>query len=297
MRPLLFLLALGPWTLHAQMVYVEAGTDDPATLRFAPVFIARNKVRSVSGQAHVKRDNEPMRPRHERVHYRFDPQGALTYGNNSGGRPGTGLDTASVAYRYDTGGHLVERLRNDLNGHYLLRNEVDAEGRPLRETYLRVENLGPDRYQLVPGATTIISDETFTYATVNDTAWRKTFVNDRGLPYREQTFSKDRLGYLRAIRDHYLITGRRGIITFDHDERGRLRTRTERPDLGSTRITEHQWTYDAAGNPLTCDVSLDGKPKKHTEYLYEESTMFLKATLTREQDTGLIHVMKYSVER
>lgn len=290
-------LGLSPVMLCAQMVQVEAGPGDPTVLHFSPVFIARNHITSVSGLAHVKRDNEPMRQRNERVFYRFGNSGALSYGNNSHGRPGTGLDTASVAYTYDGRGYLVEQLRNDLNGHYVLRNELDQQGRPVRETYLRVENLGSDRYNLVAGAATIISDERYTYTVVNDTAWRKTYINDRGLPYREQTWSSDKLGYLRAIRDHYLITQRRGLITFDYDERGRLKERVERSDLSNDRSIKHTWTYDKAGDPLTCDTWHDGKAVRHTEFLYEEGTFFLKATLTKELDTGLIHVMKYTTER
>lgn len=297
MKLLSLLLLLLPAPLAAQVLRVEAGTDDPMALHFDPAFIARNRVTSISGQASVKRDNEPIRPRSERVLYRFGPDGRLTHHDRSFGRPGSGLDTASVAYTYNAQGTLTEQLRNDLNGYYALRDELDAEGRPVREVYVRIENLGSDRYLLQPGAITTISDERFSYATVNDTAWRKTYLNDRGLPYREQTFCKDRYGYLRSIQDRYVITERRGTIAFRYDEKGRLIERIEQPDLREPHTIKHIWRYDAAGNPVRCDLWHDDRQVSHTEYVYEETTMLLKAVLTQDLDTGMIAIMRYTTQR
>lgn len=297
MRVLGALLFVLPFVSPAQILRIEAGTGDPMVLRFDQAFIARNHVKGISGQAHVKRDNEPMRARSECTQYRFSPDGRLTYNNTSYGRPGSGSDTASITYNYDARGFLTEQLRNDLNGYYALRDEVDPEGRPVRETYVRIENLGTDRYLLIPGTLTTISDERFTYTTVNDTAVRKTYLNDRGLPYREQTFCKDRYGYLRAVHDRYVITERRGLITFSYDEKGRLAERVEQADLREQHIIRHTWRYDAAGNPITCDTWHDAQQTRHTEYLYEELTMLLKATLTKELGTGMINIMRYTTER
>ena len=88
-------------------------------------------------------------------------------------------------------------------------------------TYVRIENTGSDRYHLVPGVRTVISDEEHRYTAINDTAWTCTYLNELGLPYREQVFQRDRWGYLRTIDDRYIITGRRGRITFRYDEKGR----------------------------------------------------------------------------
>ncbi|MFT3884784.1 MAG: hypothetical protein QM724_04945 [Flavobacteriales bacterium] len=282
---------------NAQQLRIEPGTDDPMVLHFDPVFIARNSVKAINGQAQVKRDGEPMRVRNERISYRFNADGRPAYDDRSFGRPGSGTDTSSVTYTYDGLGRLVEQLRNDLNGYYALRYELDQEGRPVRETYVRIDNIGTDRYHFVPGGTTAISDERFTYATLNDSAWRKTYLNDRGLSYREQTFTKDHYGYLRTIQDRYIITERRGSISFRYDEKGRLVEREERPDLREPRTMKHTWSYDQAGNVMTCDLWHGDRWMKHTEYLYEEGTMLIKALLTKDQETNVIQVMRYTTER
>ena len=296
-RALVLLPILVFSTASAQVLLVEPGTGDPLDLHFNPAFIGRNMVAEVSGLPMVKRKNEPMREKREKHLYRFDELGRTIYSNNSFGQPGTGRDTASVTYTYDPAGHVKEELHNDLNGHYALIRELDPEGRSLRETYTRIENLGTDRYKLVPGARTEISDERFRHETINDTARKVVFMNSAGLPFREQIWKKDHWGYLREIEDRWLVTGRMGLTTFRYDEKGHLAERIERPDLAAPGFSKCEWRYDAAGNVTLCDLSREGGPVSHTEYLYEDGTMFLKATVSDHLDTGLIHVTRYTTQR
>jgi hypothetical protein len=294
MRTTLLLTFLLPLTLIAQMVQVLPGTDDPAELRFNPGFIARNRIASVSGERSVKRDNKPMQLQSERHHYRFDDQGRTIYANHSYGMPGSGRDTTSTSVTFDVEGRERERLRNDLAGHFLLSIERDEEGRPLRQTYSRVANLNSDRYQLQPGAVTGISDEHYRHEQVNDSTTRQLYLNELGLAYREQLRFTDARGYLRRIEDRYLVSNRSSRITFAYDENGRLAERTEQPDIASTRTTRRTWTYDRAGNVLSGQLWHDGVQVQQEEYLYEEATMFLKARLTRDLQSGIIHVVRYS---
>lgn len=280
-----------------QIILIQPGTTDPDALVFNPAFIARNHVREVQGQPMVKRDNEPMRERREKHLYRFGADGLPAYSNHSFGTPGTGRDTASIAYSYDARGHVIEELHNDLAGHFTLTRTLDDTGRTTRETYARVENLGTDRYHLVPGRRTEISDEVFRYEAINDTAWKRVFVNSAGLPYREQVWCRDQWGYLRAIHDHWLVTGRVGRITFRYDEKGRLAERIEQADLASPATIKHLWRHDAAGNVVLCDRWRNDVQVEHREYIYEEGTMFLKATVAKMLDTGLIHIVRYSTVR
>jgi hypothetical protein len=209
-RGLVSVIVLFGLSAQAQMLCVLPGTEDPLLLHFNAEFIQRNSVANVSGQNSVKRDGEPIREKNERSFYRFDATGRPTYTNTSYGTPGSGRDTASVTWLYNAQGKAEQQLRNDLNGHFMLRDSLDSLGRVVQESYVRIENLSNDRYDLIPGKETVISEEHFAYVHLNDTVLQKTSMNDRGLPYREQLFHTDAWGYLRAIDDHYLITGRHG---------------------------------------------------------------------------------------
>ncbi|HQV74738.1 MAG TPA: hypothetical protein PLE78_04560 [Flavobacteriales bacterium] len=294
---LFFFLLIVCDTLRAQAVLILADATDQNELHFDPKFIARNRITAIIGQRLVKRDNQPMREEREKHIYRFNTNGETVYSNHSFGQPGSGRDTASTTYTFDTGGLVKSRLRNDLSGHFAYALERDEKDRVVRETYTRVENLGTDRYNLIPGAITEISDEHFRYETVNDTTERKLYTNNHGLPFREQLFTKDHNGYLRSIEDRYLISNRRSRITFNYDEKGRLAERLEQPDLEKQRTTKRTWNYDTAGNVMEGTYWHDDRQQEREEYLYDEHTMTLKARLTKDMETGVIRVVRFTTER
>ncbi len=280
----------------AQVLLVLPEAEDPAMPHFNQQFIARNKIAAITGELMVKRENEPMRTKKEKYLYRFDEQGRMIYRNNSFGQPGSGRDTASVMLTYDEDGQVMNRLRNDLNGHFAYDVERDEQGRPTRETYKRIENVSTDRYHLIPGSITEISDEHYRYEQVSDTVLKKIHVNSLGLPFREQLFIRNKLGYLTAIEGRYLVSNRRSRISFTYDESGRLAERVERSDLARDKSTKRIWRYDKAGNVLEGELWHDDVQVEREEYLYEETTMMLKARLTKDLATNNIHVVRFRTE-
>jgi YD repeat-containing protein len=293
----IILLLLPGCALHAQVLRVEPGTDDPMSLRFNEALIWRNGITSIEGQGSVKRDGEPIRQKNEKAEYRFDAAGRLTYSNTSYGRNSTAMDTSYVTYTYDGRGRLLEQQRNDRSGRFAQRDSLDTAGHCLRRTHVRLQGPVTGGYGSAKVTETIISDERFVYAMINDTAERVTWHNDLGLPYREQVFHKDRWGYLRSIEDRNIITGRRGCTTFRYDEKGRLAERIERSDLSGNSTRKHIWRYDNAGNVTLCDAWRDEEQTRHSEYLYEEGTLLLKAIIAKDMETGLIHITRYTTQR
>ena len=99
------------------------------------------------------------------------------------------------------------------------------------------------------------------------------------------------------MNDRNLITGRAGRISLRYDEKGHLAERIEQMDLNSPSTEKRIWRYDPAGNVIESDQWRDEKLHRHTEYLYEEGTLLLKATIAKDMDTGIIHIMRYTTER
>ena len=297
MRLLIVSAILAGQLVSAQVILVVPGAEDPELVVFNPEFIARNDVKTIKGQAWTKRDGRPMLPQKQHFLYRFEDAGKLGYSNNSFGDPGSGMDTASVMYSYDTKGRMLQEMHNDRSGYYAWRSEYDEHGRRVHATNIRLENLSTDRYKFVEGATTIISDERFAYRSIDDTTWQKTYHNDRGRAYREETFTMDGLGYQRSIADRNLITQRRGLTTFQYDQHGRLAERVQQTDLSDPQVTIWRWTYDDAGNPLSRDLLRNGILARHSEYLYAEGTLFLKAVITKNNETGVIEILQYQTTR
>ncbi|MBK9539976.1 MAG: hypothetical protein IPO12_14715 [Flavobacteriales bacterium] len=281
----------------AQVLSVPTVPEDTPQPVWDAAFIQRNGVTAIIGTPSVKRDGQPIREQRERTLYKFDDLGRQVYANTSFGRPGTGTDTASTVSTYDADGCVKESLRNDLAGHYLTERTYDYLCRVTSETYVRVENLGPDRYQFLAGQRTVISQERHVYRTESDTAWIRTTLNDRGLPYREQRHAYDRWGYLRSIEDRYLVSGRRSRVTFRYNEKGRLAERIVQADLLDPRTVKELYHYDVAGNLTASDLYHGDKAVRRDEYLYEENTMFLKARLSQDLESNMIRIMRYHTER
>jgi hypothetical protein len=290
------LLLLAVHMVQAQALLVLPQAEEPLMPHFNEQFIARNGITAIHGELMLKKDNEPMRTKKEKYLYRFDEQGRMIYRNSSFGQPGTGRDTAQIFFNYDDQGNVTSRLRNDLNGYFAYEIERDDKGRPVRETYSRIDNLNTDRYQLIPGSSTEISDEQFRYSTVNDTVQKKTYINALGLPFREQTHAWNKLGYLLSIEDRYLVSNRRSRINFYYDDNGRLAERVDQPDLNKDRKTRRIWRYDTAGNVTEAELWHDDIHVEREEYMYEEKTMMLKARLTKNIATNAIGVVKFHTE-
>lgn len=291
-------LALGTCgAVAAQVLVVEADADDPQRLVFNGMFMARNGVLSITGQASVKREGQPMREKNEHCVYTFDGQGRTISSDRSFARGGGLRDTTCTHYTYDTAGRSTEEVRKDLNGWFVLHDSLDEKGRCTRRTHIRIDAPRDADPQALSGAETLISDEHFTYVQEQDSILRCTWHNERGLPYREQRFHRDEWGYLRTIDDRNLVTGKRGRITLRYDEKGRVAERIEQSDLSKPDRTKHVWRYDRAGNITTCDAWQGDRPTRHSEYLYEEGTLFLKATLAKDLETGLIHIWRFSTAR
>ena len=83
MRASLTALVLSHGFLHAQVLRVEAGTEDPALLHFNEVFIQRNGILGIEGQGNVKRDGEPIRQKNEHFAYSFDTAGRVALSSAS----------------------------------------------------------------------------------------------------------------------------------------------------------------------------------------------------------------------
>lgn len=298
MRPVLtcaLLLLMLP--SRAQMLLVEPGAGEPEQTQFNPAFIVRNGITAVNAQLWTKQDGRPMQPLERYFRYRFSTGGQLDRATHMLGSAATGMDTASVLYSYGTDGRLLQELHNDVHGYYALQMEYGPDARIVRETHVRLGGLTAALDGPGADTPTVISDERFTYTTLNDTSWRKTFLNDRGRPYQEETCTKDRLGYLRRIETLNLITQRRGLTTFAYDGKGRLASQTAQANLAVPEATTWQWTYDVTGDPLTRDLFRNGTLARHSEFLYAEGTLFLKAVITKNNETGLIEILRMEVER
>lgn len=293
MRPIAFViifLFVAISSFAQQLLVVPE--NDAAELVWNEKFIARNSIAEITGKLSAKRDGEPIIPQRERYLYKFDLFGRTIYSNTSFGRPGTGSDTASVHFEYDSSGRIIRKMRTDLNGHFEYNMERDSLHRVIRNTYSRIQNLNTDRYLLKPGEITEIYDERFSYQRSGSDLLKRIHLNDQGLPYREDLFRYNENGYLIEVENVYLISRKRTSEQFAYDNRGRLTQRILHSNRNK-KPTRNVFTYDSVGNLVKREVWSGEIKTTKEEFLYNTDTALLSARLTQDVQTGVIRIVKF----
>jgi len=266
--------------------------QNPNELHWNPVFMQRNSIAQIHGDISVKREGQRIINKPEKYLYKFDQAGQTAYRNTSYGKPGTGIDTTFVQFEYDENGKLLRELSTDVGGHFEKVNTYDSTGLLATQTYGRVANLNTNRYDLKPGERTEISDERYRYER-SEKLLKKTYYNDRELPFREVRFHYDDDGYLMQIEHISLMSRKRRIEQFTYDDKGRLKQRLKHSDTGkpSKRTV---YTYDSVNNIVKREVFIGQTQTIHEEYLYDLNSGLLDARLTKDLETGVIRIVKYA---
>ncbi|MCB0795895.1 MAG: hypothetical protein KDB88_14265 [Flavobacteriales bacterium] len=282
---------------QAQMVRPDPLAEDHELPGFDPQFITRNGITSIVGIPSVKRVNKPILEEAHRYLYRFDEQGRTIYTNTSFGNPGSGSDTASIVTTYDEEGRVVNRLFKELSGQFSLELHYDSLDRIVRSTYIRLHDRRSARIPEPDSGITIISDEHIRHERWNDTTTMRLYLNADERPYRKQVITTNKDGYVLSIEDGYVISGRRSRTSFTYQERGWLHERTTKIDGDASGPSRLVHSYDVAGNLLASDLYRGDVHTRHDEYLYDDRTMYLKARLSKNMETGMINIIKYTVVR
>lgn len=279
--------------VNAQMLRVNCGEFSLDEPHFDQDFIARNGIWQVKGKLSTKKEREPIRQKSEHYHYEFDEHGELILQMTMMGTPGTGKDTSLVYYEYDDMGALITKRRNDPYGFFSFEYSYDSLCRPIESTYFREENIGTSRYDFAQGERFSISAETFSYQELAPGLQEKTVYNNYGDPYMKERWQYDSLGYLLEVSRHFPISNRRSKVSYRYDEFGRAIERTTINDLYRGDVDRVVYEYDDIGLLLSQKVFRNERQTKLIEYLYDQSTMLLKAELTKVMDNNFIRILQY----
>lgn len=288
---LLVLFACLAGNLSAQMLTNIEGrvmSDEPF---FNNEFIRYNKLAWMEGVYSEKRNNQPIKPRKEAVHYRFDATGNLRLISrifNAGSRT---ADTVNLAFVYDASNQLIARKRSENGGTTTYAYRYDGAGRLIETEHFRSgENLYQSAEVSVPQGVRV-NRETFAY---QDFAGQQkcTVFNAQGKPYREEIRYTDTLGYLTGKSSRYLVTSGYQQAQYAYNDRGWLIREVSTGLQGDT--TRREFTYDNLGNVLSEDVYRGSKHTEHAEFLYDEHTAILKAILRKDVPTGTIGIVQFT---
>lgn len=268
----------------------QAFTDQPF---FNPVFIKKNKIRSIRGKTSTKKEGDRIRETDIVQQYDFDDEGRVIKHMYVHHAFGYRTDTTTIIFTYDREGRLITKRQNDNLSFYSYNYTYDSLGNVIKETYCRDENCGPSKYQFKLGNQYEIIAESFSYAEEKNKKIKK-YYNTFGKEYQQREYYFDEHGYLSNEKMIYTLTGRQTMqVDYTYNEQGLCTARSEFNVDGVKINTTYK--YDKQGNLTDYDYMLDKVLVTHRELLYDQY-MLLSASVSKDIRTNLITIIKYTYD-
>lgn len=259
---------------------------------FNDQFIRANRIRRIQGDLSKKEEMRPIEKMNTVEIFSFNPQGKLTEHLRTFKTRAGEIDTSAESYGYNQLNDLIRKTRHTTGGYDATQYEYDEKGNIKAEKTLRGEwdnNAGKSRE-------TIIKEERSGHEIVEDSIYRRTFLNPEGMPYRirETTFGKSGVKMSEELR--YVLTNKKDITHYQYDDYGHLIKMIHVSNVAGNLTTTYTIEYDGLGNPERAKVFKNGKLTSSHEYIYDPATFLLNARLIKDEEKGVIYITKFTYE-
>jgi YD repeat-containing protein len=295
-KTLSVVLSCLPFVLSAQILDSYRGDLLDGECIFNADFLAKNKIKSITGKISTKRQMQPITRDGTIERYLFTKSGQLQERIKTFRMRGGIIDTTQDYFAYNDLQHLVAQTSYNLGGYNSTRYNYNSEGQIVKETHLRGENTASYSYQLQKGKETILKEEGFEYQSLTDTSFKRIYMNSAGKPYKSMTVTKNSLGQLLQESTRYYLTNKKHNINYEYDVKGRLAKIIDYSNLLGVQTTTYQFEYDEYDNLYSSKIYKDGKLLYSKEFLYNVQTFLLKAQLTKDESTNSIRIIQYEYE-
>jgi hypothetical protein len=253
---------------------------------FNPVFVTRNKIKSITVSVAIKHDLKPIKQTPLFHQYHFNEQGVLIKQLQTYYKLYNEIDTILILYNYTPEGKLASEIRKDAKGYF--KSSYTYNPNHTLATYMYSKSDGfPDGKNEI-----IIYKETFEHPVSTDSIVKRIVVNDIGKAYKEEGYQKNELG-TTVYKYNYLINSKIGKEQryFFNDFGRVIQLQTILlPNTGNTETSTY--TYDPIGNLNTESIHKNGIKTLQNEFLYDKRYL-LDAQLSKDETTGTITIYKF----
>ena len=261
----------------------NAFTDKPF---FNQEFIRENKIHFLNGQYTYKKPGEVMRITKYHYVYEFDTIGRLISTFETRKDDGT-KDTIWNKYLYSKSDLIVEHKKGDGKGFTSTLYEYDDQNNIVKESYVReyIDSLGI-RQQ------TILNSESMVYSKY-DLQTKKTVFNSYGLPYVDEFFYYNELGYLIEHVQRLIMTSAVLTKKYEYNDKGFISTIKTFQMGTELPIEEIQYFYDVNSNLLEKHFYRNGVFTTEIEMIFNEKSKLLAYVLTHDIATKFIMILGF----
>lgn len=261
----------------------NAFTDKPF---FNQEFIRENKIHFLNGQFTYKKPGDVMRVTEYRYVYEFDTVGRLIGSFETRKDDGT-LDTTWNKYSYSDLNLITEHKKGDGKGFTATIYEYDSLNNCIKESYVReyIDSIGISQR-------TILNSESMIY-TSYELQTKKTIYNSYNLPYIDEFYYYNELGYLIEHVQRLKMTSAVLTEKYEYNEKGFIST-IKTYELGiDLPIEEMRYFYDENSNLLEKNFYRNGVFITEIEMIYNEKSKLLSYVLTRDVATQFIMILGF----
>ncbi|MCR9172369.1 MAG: hypothetical protein NXI10_07765 [bacterium] len=261
----------------------EAFTEKPF---FNESFIKENKIKEIKGEFSYMKTGKGLIPMKYYSSYSFDQEGHLVESYET--RPDDGSEDTTFNYYFYNDANLLDLHRSTakeglLAVHFTydsldrliekeFKRDIDSNGRIVRSLSFNKERI-----------------EYFDY----DKQLKRTYYNNYNLPYMDEFFNYNELGYLTERIERIKMTSTVYTYQYEYNEMGKLAAIRKLSNKSETPVEEMEFSYDDLGNLIEKLIYRNGVLKTNIQIIYNARTHLLESVITTEEATGFMMVCRY----
>ena len=168
-----------------------------------------------------------------------------------------------------------------------MRYTNDSLGRIIKEEYIReIDSNG----RIVRSLS--FNEERCAY-TQYENQLKCTHYNNYDLPYLDEYYNYNDLGYLVSREERIKMTSSVYTYTHEYNDKGKLASIKKTSNRKSGILEEITFKYDELGNLIEKRVYRDGEFTTDIQIIYNSKTKLLSAVLTKQVSTGFMTIIRF----
>ncbi|MBL1279762.1 MAG: hypothetical protein COA33_005795 [Fluviicola sp.] len=263
----------------------NAFTDKPF---FNEKFIHQNHIKQLSGYYVLKKKGELMKTTQYKYVYDFDNKGHLVSSYETMPNDGT-KDTIWNKYEYDDQSNLSVFKKTDQDGFTSVYYEYDSLGRVISEEYKREIDTGNHIISRV----LTFNKEHLKYFTF-DQQIKRTRYNNYDLPYLDEFFNYNDLGYLVERIERVKMTSDVYTYSYEYNEKGLLSAIRKASNRQEEFLEELTFKYDELGNVVEKHITKNGVFTTDIQIIYNSKSKLVSSIITRQVSTGYMTILRFN---
>ena len=287
MKLLLIISIFIGFSLSAQVLDNQKGnafTDKPF---FNQKFIQQNRLKQLSGFYMYKKKGELMEHTEYKYVYDFDKRGNLLSTFETCPDDGT-KDTIWNIYKYDKNSNLCIHKKTDQDGFTSVYYEHDSLGRVISEEFKREIDTGNH----VAIRTLTFNKERLEYFDFEKQSKRTRF-NNYDLPYLDEFFNYNDLGYLVERVERIKMTSDVYTYFYKYNEKGQLAGIGKASNKNEELLEELRFKYDDLGNLTEKHIYKNGVFTTDIQIIYNSKSKLISTIITRQVSTGFLMIIRF----